>query len=246
MMKEFAHEARQVHSREDFKRWIRRSIRPRLPHKALFCGLGHGHSTGFAADFGISIDCPSAHLQSVCNTFGTVDSPVLRRWFTTDEAVTYETEEPWGDVPESWRTSFDKHLLRNLIAQGLRDSEAKVASYHCFYGFPDRITAAQVDAVNALVPLLHKVLLRVFDASNAAKSSRLWQAALTVREREIARWAASGKTNGEIADLYEISENTIKHHMTSILAKLEVKTRTQLARRLTAERPVAPAWLLVE
>jgi len=50
---------------------------------------------------------------------------------------------------------------------------------------------------------------------------------LTVRERECLRWASDGKTNGEIAGILGVSENTIRFHFKNIFRRLGVHTRTQ-------------------
>lgn len=52
---------------------------------------------------------------------------------------------------------------------------------------------------------------------------------LTERETEVLRLLASGKANKEIALELHISETTVKTHVSSILAKLGVPSRTQAA-----------------
>ncbi len=52
---------------------------------------------------------------------------------------------------------------------------------------------------------------------------------LTDREREVIRLVAEGKSNQEIATEFFISEKTVKTHISHILAKLDLKDRTQLA-----------------
>ena len=51
---------------------------------------------------------------------------------------------------------------------------------------------------------------------------------LTDREKEIALAVAEGKSNRQIADLYEISEPTVKTHLSNIFKKLELKDRVGL------------------
>ena len=51
--------------------------------------------------------------------------------------------------------------------------------------------------------------------------------ALTNREVEVLRHIARGKANKEIAGDLAISENTVKDHLKSILAKLHVSARTE-------------------
>ena len=51
---------------------------------------------------------------------------------------------------------------------------------------------------------------------------------LTQREKDIALAVGEGKSNRQIADLYEISEPTVKTHLTNIFKKLELKDRVGL------------------
>jgi NarL family two-component system response regulator LiaR len=53
--------------------------------------------------------------------------------------------------------------------------------------------------------------------------------ALTLREVEVLRLIAEGKTNQEIADELCIAMKTVKTHITNIFAKLEVEDRTKAA-----------------
>jgi NarL family two-component system response regulator LiaR len=52
---------------------------------------------------------------------------------------------------------------------------------------------------------------------------------LTERELEVVALVAQGLSNREIAESFVISEKTVKTHIGHILAKLELKDRTQLA-----------------
>jgi DNA-binding NarL/FixJ family response regulator len=51
---------------------------------------------------------------------------------------------------------------------------------------------------------------------------------LTAREKDIARAVGKGKSNRQIADLYDISEPTVKRHLTNIFKKLQLKDRVGL------------------
>lgn len=53
------------------------------------------------------------------------------------------------------------------------------------------------------------------------------QMELTVRETQILAEVAKGLTNKEIARHFELSEKTIKHYMTNILQKLQVRNRVE-------------------
>lgn len=53
--------------------------------------------------------------------------------------------------------------------------------------------------------------------------------ALTKREEQILDGVAEGKTNKEIARQLNISEKTVKHYMTNIMHKLQVRNRVEAA-----------------
>jgi len=57
---------------------------------------------------------------------------------------------------------------------------------------------------------------------------------LSEREREIANLIAGGASNPDIAGTLFLSRKTVERHVSSILAKLEVKNRAQLAARMAA------------
>lgn len=54
-------------------------------------------------------------------------------------------------------------------------------------------------------------------------------ASLTARELEVLRLLAKGATNKEIAKAFDISEGTVKNHVSNILMRLELRDRTQAA-----------------
>jgi DNA-binding NarL/FixJ family response regulator len=66
-------------------------------------------------------------------------------------------------------------------------------------------------------------------SSHQTQPTTLVTAKLTEREVEILRLIAKGLTNIDIAERLYLSEGTVRNHVSSILAKLEVADRTQAA-----------------
>ena len=77
---------------------------------------------------------------------------------------------------------------------------------------------ARVSCMNTPAPTTH----------HAAPASDPF-ACLTGREREVAELIADGLDNREIAQAAYLSEGTVRNHISTILSKLHLKNRTQIA-----------------
>jgi DNA-binding CsgD family transcriptional regulator len=71
--------------------------------------------------------------------------------------------------------------------------------------------------------------IRLPARAQRTRPARGWQA-LTPTETQIARLAAAGQSNPDIAAELWLSRNTVQHHITHILAKLGARSRTEIAR----------------
>ena len=87
--------------------------------------------------------------------------------------------------------------------------------------------AAAGDAL--LAPAITRRLVERFTAvarpADVAPTERL--AGLTVRELEVLRLIARGRSNAEIAGELVLGENTIKTHVSRVFAKLGLRDRAQ-------------------
>lgn len=63
---------------------------------------------------------------------------------------------------------------------------------------------------------------------------------LTDRQREVARLVGQGASNKQIARALDISDRTVKAHLTAIFEKLGVSDRLQLALHVNASREARP------
>jgi DNA-binding NarL/FixJ family response regulator len=74
-----------------------------------------------------------------------------------------------------------------------------------------------------------RVLAKMQRRANAGSSARAksLETELTIREEQIMDQVAQGLTNKEIALKFSLSEKTVKHYMTSVLQKLQVRNRVE-------------------
>lgn len=108
-------------------------------------------------------------------------------------------------------------LRANARAILLRDSSAEqieIAIEAVHHGFTLLDTATAVE-------LASRVAARRLELDAPALDE------LTPRELEVLSLLAEGKVNKEISSALEISEHTVKFHISSILDKLDVATRTE-------------------
>ena len=57
---------------------------------------------------------------------------------------------------------------------------------------------------------------------------------LSARERDVLRLVAEGKSNGEIAAALDLSQNTVKNHMSHIFDTSNVNSRVELVSLIPA------------
>lgn len=65
--------------------------------------------------------------------------------------------------------------------------------------------------------------------------------ALTPREREVAEMVSQGASNKTIGEALDISDRTVKSHLTTIFGKLGITDRLQLALHMTSSKKDAPS-----
>jgi DNA-binding CsgD family transcriptional regulator len=63
--------------------------------------------------------------------------------------------------------------------------------------------------------------------------------ALTASERRVARMAAEGMSNKELAQALFVTVKAVEVHLSSVYRKLQISSRAQLAEALTGGRPAA-------
>jgi len=107
--------------------------------------------------------------------------------------------------------------------------KAGAMGYHLKDSSPEALIDA-IRQVNQGVASLHpSIAKRVLEEFQDSDKQKLSEEPLTQRELEILRLIAQGLENKEIAEQLVISEATVRTHVSNILGKLHLASRTQAA-----------------
>jgi transcriptional regulator EpsA len=242
-------ESTKIDSLYAFKMWTRQSLRVVLPHEVLCCGFGRLNSGSPSVDGVVSIDYPTEILQSIQNNAGGIDSPLLKRWLIRRTPITFSGENPWPDMPANWLEQFRRFDLRNAAVHAVSDDRISIGTYYSFHRIPEHALPLYEALLEKIAPIMHLALSPlIFAAAEADPVSKALKT-LSKRELEIVRWVKVGKTNKEIADILNVAEMTVKHHMFNIFEKFgDIGSRVQLATRLTiheSEKSMSSARLKI-
>jgi DNA-binding CsgD family transcriptional regulator len=240
MLEQAKYMAQSIKTINAYKHWARLCTRALFPKHVLVCGYGRLHAGGVSADYIVPVDFPVNHLQEICNPAGGLESTLLRRWLNTRDVVLFDpgVHVSWPEISRTWLERFLHNNLRNAVAHGLVDVHRHVGTYFSFHRLESLPTSADICKLKLLVPILHETLVSVIEHLEAQeKCSTLCWHLLTQRETEIASWIGCGGTNEDIAQKLRVSPSTIKHHTSSILKKLNLSNRVQLAIAMARHPP---------
>ena len=107
--------------------------------------------------------------------------------------------------------------------------KAGAVGYHLKDSSPEALIEA-IRQVNQGVASLHpSIAKKVLDELNSSGRQKLSDDPLTQRELEVLRRIAQGHENRDIAEQLVISEATVRTHVSNILGKLHLASRTQAA-----------------
>ncbi|BCJ87843.1 response regulator [Effusibacillus dendaii] len=125
---------------------------------------------------------------------------------------------------ESIRAGANGYLLKDVESEVLVEAVRQVANGTAF--IHPQITTK---LLNEFKRLSYNATdhASAHEEAAAAVEQETWRELLTIREMEILRLMAEGKSNRMIGEALFISEKTVKNHVSSILGKLNVDDRTQ-------------------
>lgn len=136
-----------------------------------------------------------------------------------------------GELPNAevivLTASDDEDDLFEAIQAGARGYILKSTDNEAFIRQLQQVLTGSVGMAEDLTTKLVTGLAR--RGSGTLGSNRTEQEAITAREKEVLGEIAKGATNKDIAATLYISENTVRAHVRTLMQKLHMENRTQLA-----------------
>jgi DNA-binding CsgD family transcriptional regulator len=132
-------------------------------------------------------------------------------------------------VPAPYEAARARERAAGLQFEAGQEPAAEVQLKQALAGYDrlgaswDRARAAQLGRQHGVTP-----------ARRHAGGRRSYGTALSPQERAVAELAAQGQTNKEIAAKLFISHQTVDKHMRSVMRKMSIRSRTELAYRLAS------------
>jgi DNA-binding NarL/FixJ family response regulator len=123
--------------------------------------------------------------------------------------------------------TISKSQLLSAIELGVRGLVLKDSTTELLFEAVISVMAGQHWLGRTLMTDLVETVRSMMQTSNAANGKRAF--GLTPREREVLTMVAAGYANKEIARKCDVSEETIKHHLTRMFDKVGASNRLELA-----------------
>jgi DNA-binding NarL/FixJ family response regulator len=181
--------------------------------------IGHPNNAGEALELARSHNADVALLDTFFDSIDTIEIARQMRTSSPKTAVIMLSElegEEW--LFQAVKVGAAAYYTRNITPEELVEAIKKVSQGEYLIN----------DDVLAQPNLANRVLQSFREMSTGTEEEirPLAPCPLSTREVEILEHIAKGNSNKEIAKLLDISDQTVKNHITSILRKLEVNDRT--------------------
>jgi pimeloyl-ACP methyl ester carboxylesterase/DNA-binding CsgD family transcriptional regulator len=163
-------------------------------------------------------------------------TPEQHRWFNELERVSTSPHNAARMMREFDQIDVTRLLPQvacpTLVLHSNRDMRVPFAEGRLIAGLIDQARFAPLDSENHLMleqdPAWARWREEVQAFLGTAGSGDYPQfASLTPRERQLVELIAQGRDNAQIGAVLQLSDKTVRNHITSIFAKLEVENRSQ-------------------
>jgi DNA-binding CsgD family transcriptional regulator len=134
----------------------------------------------------------------------------------------------WAELPRPYQQQLTLERLGRCLLDADRTDEATKTLVEVQRGLQDLGARWDADRVAQLLRQLGVDVARVWRGGRRGYGNQL-----SPRELEVARLVAQGMTNRQIADALFLSPRTVDRHLSGVMRKFDVRTRTAVALAIT-------------
>jgi DNA-binding CsgD family transcriptional regulator len=227
----FVNSADTVKTEEDYLWWCRVSLKKILPFDLMVTAVGRRYGDLVAVDEIDLIGYPESYRLELMNgDLRISERKALDFWLKNKCPLIIDLTDAEQKLSEKELAEFRSNNLQNIWAHGVIDPDGQKASYFSFSG-SNELCSEQVSLrLRMVTPYLHQVRSAILWSRLSQNGFIHAGTQLTAREMEVLQCIAAGRTNAEIAAIFQRSTLTIKNQTQSILKKLDARSRTDAVR----------------
>lgn len=231
-----------IESHLDFFVWMQNSVAEMIPHDVFLAAWGDFTTQHIShkINYDVASNIKGVNTKALWKASSEVEICIAslhalwvknnRHWFALNHL-----DEIAGGC--NFKAIFPKYLkgIHSLLVYGVTDIRGNNECLYVYLG-NQHVFEVNSGAMVTLMPhvdAMHRKIQNL-EQPDSHDSSAL---GLTERELEVIDWIKTGKTNQEIGQLLNISQNTVKSHLKRIFQKLNVSKRAQAIALLAHPNP---------
>ena len=237
-----------INTHLDFFNWLQQSVSHYIPHDTLVTCWGDFSKLKSANPTQKSALKGSILHYDVASSLSDLRTQTILSDSKDADKIMAHLHALWKEHKKSWFVMNDLaalpagHALKDSFLTTIKPINSMLVyvvsdvrgNNDCMYVFLSKATqySAQDDTLALIMPHIDNALRKIQHLTCEVSEAQLnlkhaMLASLSSREFEIIEWIKSGKTNQEIAQILNISQNTVKSHLKRIFQKLNVSKRAQ-------------------
>jgi|GEM_PF-2158820 len=234
---------------EEFEDWVKWELRPKIPHAALLATVGKLYGVGSVPTHRFSVDFPLSMVESLKNSAGALDDPLMYGWFRSEKLRFVEfCDLDQAGPHHQWRRTLGLYGFRSMMIHGVLDHSARRFVVFQMCNPANGGAMDNVRLISSLIEGMSKAIMRIVDA-RLAHNMRSYighpTISLTPTELHIIELLAQGLSNKEIARRRGVSDSTVKTQVQRTGAKLGATRRAEIvAIAMPMLSPLPPQTLL--
>lgn len=201
-------------------------IKTFIPFDYSICALGNtDKNSSYNIVNMVNLSYPSEWMDLYLNRGYVSIDPIIQTHFAEFKPQIFtETYSKTRNINKDFVYISSDFGLSDGVAFGLNDYKNNIVSLFSFSGLQEKPSPRHLHFLEILVPHLHQLFMRLSYENKIEKMDNPLPN-VSKREKEVLGWIQEGKTNWETSMILNISERTVKFHVSNLIEKLDAVSR---------------------